>query len=228
MKKLFILTASLLVMAITMSGQNTATRDLGQFSKIEVKNGILVQLVKAESESAEINTQGTTPDNVLTEVADGVLTLRLEKTSFSRTKVMVKLFYKQIVSIKASGKSEISSSALMKQDSLTIDLESGAKVYVDIDIKFLKSNLTEGALIAAEGYAVRQEATVATGATLSLFDVESDEIDVKVTSNAKAKIQVEKTLVADVSTGGYLSFKGNPASKVINTSVGGKVEQYQE
>ncbi|MFO7657298.1 MAG: head GIN domain-containing protein [Bacteroidales bacterium] len=228
MKNLFTLAIALVLMPITAPGQNAHTRNLSAFDKIEVKNGILVQLVKADIESAEITAQGTTPDNVLTEVTGGVLTLRLDKTSFSKMKVMVKLFYKEIASINGSGRSEISTSGLMKQDSLAIDLESGAKGYLDIDIKFLRSRLTEGALIAADGYAVRQEATVATGATLSVFDVESDEINIKVSSNAKAKIQVENTLDADVSTGGYLSYKGNPALKNINTSVGGKVEQYQE
>ena len=68
----------------------------------------------------------------------------------------------------------------------------------------------------------------ATGATLSAFDLESDEIAIKVSANGKAKINVEKNLSADVSTGGYVSYKGNPAVKDINTSIGGKVEKYTE
>lgn len=228
MKTLIILAFSLLYSGILIKSQDTVTRALEPFSKIEVKNGILVQLIRSDKESAEIKTQEILPSQVITELRNGVLTLRTEKSPLSKSKVMVNLFYKELLSIKASGKSEISSTRLMKQDTLIIDLESGAQAYIDIDVKYLKSDAIEGAVISAEGYAVKQEANISTGATLSLFDVESDEIIIKVTANGKAKINVEKSLTANVSTGAYISYKGNPSIKNINTSVGGKVEVAEE
>ncbi len=228
MKSIIMLIAGLMYSFIIIKGQNNVVRALDHFSKIEVKNGIFVQLVKSDKESADINTQEIQPNQVITEIKDGILSFRLDKQPFTKSKVMVKLYYKNISMIKASGKSEISSNSLIKQDSLSIDLASGAKAYLSLDIKYLKSELTEGALISADGYAVKQEASVATGATLSAFDLESDEITIKVSANGKAKINVDKSLTADVSTGGYVSYKGAPTVKDINTSIGGKVEQYTE
>ena len=228
MKSLCILVAGLIITSSISKGQNNVVRALDHFSKIEVKNGILVQLIKSDKESADIKTQEIQPSQVITEIKDGMLIFRTDKPPFTKSKVMVKLYYKNVVLINGSGKSEISSSSLIKQDSLSIDLDSGAKAYLSLDIKYLKSELTEGALIAADGYAVKQDASVSTGATLSAFDLESDEIAIKVSANGKAKINVEKNLSADVSTGGYVSYKGNPAVKDINTSIGGKVEKYTE
>lgn len=228
MQKLLLITSIFLIAAASAASQNTATKALDHFTGIEVKNGILVQLVKAEKEYAELKVQEIEADDVITEISDGVLVFRYQAPAFSKAKVMINLYYKELLSVTASGQSEIHSTSLMKQDSLTVDLETGAKAYLDLDVQFLKSRVSEGAVISAEGYAVRQDAYAVTGATLSLFDLESDDIKVKVTTNGKAKLYVEKNLTAEASTGGYISYKGNPAVKNFKTSIGGKIEQYSE
>ncbi len=228
MKTLLIFISVLLFSAANVVSQETATRELGHFTGIVVKNGILVQLVKADKESAGIRVQEIKTSDVTTEISGGVLTIRYHAPALIKAKVMVKLYYKELVSVSASGSSEVSSTSLMKQDSLTVELESGAKAYLDLDVKFLKSRVSEGAVISADGYAVKQDAYATLGATLSLFDLESDDIVVKVTANGKAKLNVEKNLTADASSGGYISYKGSPAVKNFKTSVGGKIEPYAE
>lgn len=228
MQKLLLITSIFLFAAASVVSQNTATRALDHFTGIEVKNGILVQLAKAEKEYAELKVQEIEVGDVITEISDGLLVIRYQAPALTKAKVMVKLYYKDLVSISGSGQSEITSAALMKQDSLMVNLETGAGAYLDLDVQFLKSKVSEGAVISAEGYAVRQDAYAVTGATLSLFDLESDDIKVKVTTNGKAKLYVEKSLTAEASTGGYISYKGNPAVKNFKTSIGGKIEQYSE
>jgi hypothetical protein len=227
--KTLLMTVSILFFSVAkIISQDAASRALGHFSAIEVKNGILVQLVKGDKESADIKVQEIQAGDVTTEISGGLLTIRYHATALTKAKVMVKLYYKELLSMSASGQSEISSTSLMKQDSLKVNLESGAKAYLDLDVKFLKSKVSEGAVISANGYAVKQDAYATTGATLSLFDLESDDIVVKVTANGKAKLNVEKNLTADASSGGYISYKGNPAAKNIKTSIGGKIEPYTE
>ena len=226
MKTLLIIFSVVLFSALDAVSQKTATKTLDHFTGIQVKNGILVQLVKADREYAEMKVQEIEPSDVIAEITNGLLVLRYQGTAFTKAKVMINVYYKELLSIMASGQSEVTSTSLMKQDSLVVDLETGAKAYLDLDVKFLKSSVSEGAVLSAEGYAVRQDAYAATGASLSLFDLESDDIAVKVTTNGKAKLYVEKNLSADASTGGYISYKGDPAVKNFKTSIGGKIEQY--
>lgn len=204
------------------------TRSLGHFTKIEVKNGILVQLIKGDREAVLIKVQEIPINDVITEISDGLLTVRYQAPLFSKSKVMVNIYYRELKSVSASGKSEVTSTSLMKQDSLNVYLEGGARAYLDLDVRYLKSHVTEGALISADGYAVKQDAYATLGATLSLFDLESDVVNVKVTANGKAKLNVDKILNADASTGGYISYKGKPAVKDFSSSIGGKVEPYSE
>jgi hypothetical protein len=226
MQKPLIIVSVIILTAATAVSQKTATRALDHFTGIEVKNGIMIQLVKADKEFAELKVHEIEADDVTTEISDGVLVFRYQAPAFSKAKVMIKLYYKELLSVMASGQSEISSTSLMKQDSLTVDLETGAKAYLDLDVLFLKSKVSEGALLSAEGYAVTQDAYAVTGAALSLFDLESDDIRVKVTTNGKAKLYAEKSLTAEASTGGFISYKGDPEVKNFKTSIGGKIEKY--
>lgn len=226
--KPIMITAALILSFLSVHSQDNVSRSLDHFTGIVVKNGILVQLVKSDREMAEIRVQEIETGDVITELSGGVLTLRYQAPILAKPKVMVKLYFKELASVKASGQSEISSTSLMKQDSMEVDLESGAKAYLDLDVKFLKSKVSEGAVISADGYAVKQDAFATTGATLSLFDLESDEVVVKVTANGKAKLYAEESLTADASTGGYISYKGNPSVRSFSTSIGGKIEAYAE
>ena len=220
--------SAFLLSVIKVNSQDTASRSLDPFTGIMVKNGILVQLVKSDREYAEIKVQEIKTSDVITEISGGVLTIRHQAPPLTKAKVMVKLYYRELVSMSASGQSEISSTSLMKQESLHVDLESGAKAYLDLDVGFLKSKVSEGAVISADGYAVKQDAFATTGGTLSLFDLESEDVVVKVTANGKAKLYAEKNLTADASTGGYISYTGKPAVKNFRTSIGGKIEEYTE
>ncbi len=209
--------------------QNESKRDLGNFNKLKVEDGILVQLVKSDKESIEITTQEIETSKVISEMKDGgKLILRVDVPPLTKYKVMVKLYYTEINGIEASSGSEISTNSLMKQDSLSIKLISGAKAYLDLDIKHLSSKVIEGGVLSAEGYAVKSDGYTATSGTLSLFELESEEVVVKAVTGGKIKINVEKSLIAHATSGGYIAYKGNPGKKDIKSGIGGKIEQYTE
>jgi len=217
-----------LFLSITLSAQQTVTRTVGPFTRIEVKNGIRAELVKSDKESVEINVRDIEPSDVLTDLSEGLLKLSVDAPALSKYDVAVRIYYKKLREITGSGQSEISTAKLMKQDSLTVNLVSGAKAYLSLDIGYLKCKAVEGAALTADGYAVVQDSYTSTGATLSLFDLESDEITIKGTANGKAKINVEKKLNADSSTGAYITYKGDPGVVNTNTSIGGKIEKFTE
>lgn len=203
--------------------QKNEVRDIGDFYKLEVRNGILVQLVKSDKPSVKISTDANLSD-ITTEVKDGKLIIK----SIEKSNTSVEVFYTTITEIEGYNKSEISNSSLIKQDSLSVILETGANAYFDLDVKHLTSKITEGAVLTARGYAVTQDAYATTGATLSLFELESENVKVKATGNGKAKVYAENSLIAEASSRGYISYKGNPKTQDTKTNLGGKIEEYSE
>jgi hypothetical protein len=219
------LSLSLSLPAIT---QEPLNRELNSFERIVAGDRIIVRLVKADKESAIIKAQGIDASSVKSEVSNGTLTLSIYGQPFAKKKVMVTLNYVNLKSITITGGAEITTVSLFKADSLFVDIKSGGMLYLDADLDYLNCKVVEGGLLNAEGYATSQNIHVATSATVSSFNLESDTIKVRAVTGGKAKINVEKVLDAEASSKGYISFKGNPEKIDRIENTGGSIVVYQE
>jgi len=226
LKKLFLLT-SLILIVVNLQAQESVDRNLNSFSRLVVGDRVIVRLVKGSKESANIKVQGINASAVRTDVVGNTLTISIYGESFTKKKVMVTLNYVKITAITVNGGADVSTGSLFKVDTLTVDLKSGGMLYLDADIGYLKGKVIEGAILTAEGYATEQNMVVATSGTLSAYDLESDKVKVKASSSGKAKINVEEELDADVSSKGYISYKGNPSKINRNVNSGGTIVVYE-
>ncbi len=208
--------------------QESETRVLEPFNKIDVDDKIIVQLIKSDEESIEIKAQEIDIQRVMATVKDNVLKLYIDVPPYKYGKVRAILKFRQVDVIKVSGMAEVSSVSLLKMDTLRISARNGGKVYLDLDVKHLESKISEGGLISAQGYAVSQDADVATSGALSAFDLESDVVKVTAVTGGIAKINVSKELTGKVTTGGYISYRGEPEKIDKNIYTGGKIEKLKE
>jgi hypothetical protein len=226
LKSYFIAIPALLYSLVTAS-QSVDERKLEPFHRVIAGDKIIVQLLKSDHESAQVKVQGIDASKVKTEVTGGTLTLSIYGEQFTKKKVMVTVNYRDINSITVNNGSEVSTGNLFKADTLTADIKSGGVLYLDADLGCLLAKITEGGLLSAEGYATSQNVTVASLATLSAFDLESDKIKIKAVTGGKAKINVEEELEAEAVSNGYIAYKGNPAKLVKTANSGGSIVVYQ-
>ena len=208
--------------------QSTINRDLSAFSGLYVDDHINVRLIKSDKEHAEIKIKGVAADDLKTEVVDGTLRIYVYGNLFTKKDILVNLNYKELHSIEAINGSDITTTSLLKTDSLLVTLKTGAVLYLDADVEFLKSHVIEGSLLNAKGYATVQDIYVSTSGTVSAYELESDVVQVKATMNGNAKIYVEKELNAYVGSGGDISYNGNP--KILNSETlsGGTVTSHEQ
>jgi hypothetical protein len=203
--------------------QKDETRRLEPFTRIDISDKVLVQLVKAEEESLEIKIQRAEASVVVADVTDNTLKIRVEVPPLDYGKVNIILKYRNIDEIKVADMAEVSSVSLIKTDSLRVILKGGGKAYLDLDLAYLDSRILEGGVLSAEGHAVSQNAFVATSGALSAFNLESDIVKVKAATGGIAKVHAGKSIVADAQTGGYISYRGDPGDKILNSGTGGKI-----
>lgn len=208
--------------------QQSEVRVLEPFSKIDVEDKILVQLLESDEESLEIKAQEIGVQRVMSTVTDNVLKLYIDVPPYKYGKVRIILKFRQLDGIEVSGMAEVSSASLFKADTLCVTAKGGGKVYIDLDVEHLESKMSEGGLLSAQGYAVSQDAYVASGGALSAFNLESDIVNVKAVLGGIAKINVSKELTGEATTGGYISYKGEPEEIDTKVYSGGKVVKFEE
>ena len=226
-KKLLLSLPAAILFCLSLTAQEAVSRKIDPFTKLVVTDRVIVRLVKSDKESASISVQGIDASAVKTDVVGGTLSISVYGEPFTKKKVLVTLNYVTLTSIAVNGSAEVSTTSLMKTGSLSVDLKSGGLLYLDADIENLSSKVIEGAVLTAEGYATNHDIVVATSGTVSAFDLESETVKVKASSGGKAKLNVEETLNAEVSSKGYVSYKGNPKKieRIVNS--GGTLTVYE-
>lgn len=233
MKSISYFSIAIVLMLITLFpavavSQNTEVRSTGPFNKIHVDDGIVVRLIRSDQEKATLKISGVDAESVKTEVSNGTLNIYVYGQPFTEKKVIADVEFKNLRAMEGINGSEITTTSLFKTDSLDIVLKTGSSAYMDLDIGYLKSNIIEGSLLTAEGYATVQDIYVASMATVSAFELESELITVKSVTGATAKIAVESELNAEALTRGFISVKGNPAKRTTQVRSGGTITNYEE
>ncbi len=218
----------MIFISLTAFSQNTVNRNVGPFNRLYVGDRMVVNLVKSDHEAISIKTQEMSPENIVSVIKDNTLRLTIVREIFGKGKVYVTVYYKNLKALDVQNGAEVSTETLFKSDSLTVVLKSGGTLYLDADVNYLNSYVVEGSLLSAEGYAVTHDIVVATSATVSAFDLESEMVKVKASSGGKAKINVEKQLTAETASGGYIAYRGNPAIKNLNSNRGGEIVVSEE
>ena len=165
---------------------------------------------------------------IQTTVENNTLKIGLAGTIYSKQKILVDLNFKEIREIDIRNNAEVITTSLLKADSLSVTLKLGGSLYLDADLGYLKSNVTGGGLLTAEGYAIRQDIDVSSRSTISAFELESEIIRIEASSGGKAKISVDSELDAKATTGSYISYRGNPAKKNITASPGAEIVASEE
>ncbi|MBN2350387.1 MAG: DUF2807 domain-containing protein [Bacteroidales bacterium] len=228
MKKLRIISLFIIFLSASAFAQKTKEIKLNPFHSISVTDNVMVQLIKGTEESIKLSFESIEADKISTTVINGILSIKLQSPVLKDVKVRATLTYKNIKNLAVSSLAEVSADKLFQADSLFLNLKSGGKIYISLDVKYLTASITENALVSADGYADVQNISVTTSGTFSGYELEGEKVMVKATTGGKAKINVEKELQASVTTKGYVSYKGNPSKKNLDAKLGGLIEAYKE
>ena len=223
MKKIFIALFLLPCVLLNFTLAQEATPEKS-FHKIVASGKLLVQIVRAEEYSVEIKTMEAKEKCLINTIEDGILTLKLTSGSGCKGKVIVNVSCPVINEIEISGRAEVATGNVLTGDSLLVTMKSRGKAYIDLDIKYLETKISDGAMARFEGYALEQIVSISTSSTYSAWDLEGDIVKVKAASNAIVKVNAQEEIHAIAGSGAYIGIKGDPAKKEIDGKSYGEIE----
>ncbi|MBN1597169.1 MAG: DUF2807 domain-containing protein [Bacteroidales bacterium] len=195
------------------------------FEKIVIADGVFAQIVSSSDYSLEIKANNQSQNCLVTTVENGILTLKKRSKSTCTEDIFVSIICPYIKSIEVIGKSELTSKGILRTDSLNINVRNRSKVYIDVEVAYLKAELSEGSILNARGNTEFIKANLVTSAILSTYDLKANDAKIRCTSGAMAKVCVNNTLEAQTIGNSYIGYKCSPEKKIFDTSSGGKIEQ---
>ena len=218
--KRFILT--LFIIPSLLVSQEEINRNLGEFTKLSIYDGINVELIKSDENKVEASGENTR--FVVVKNKNGNLKIRLNvQKRFSGDRTMVKLYYKNIYSFIAHEGSNIFSKDTIKQADLKIKGHTGSRIDVPVELNSISVTSTAGAKITLRGTSTYLEASSATGSEINARNMVVEDGEVSALSGSMVDVRAQISLEAIARIGGVINVHSKTERITEKVSLGGSV-----
>jgi hypothetical protein len=223
MKKLLTIILLGALMAGTMAQERQEqVRKIGSFDKVKATKGINVTLIEGSTEQAEIHIENGSLNDVITELKNKELTIKMKTKIYKGVAVQVYLTYVKLREITAGSGGEINAENTIITDKLKIDAGTESVIILDVDVNALEASVSAGRIELA-GEVHSQVASAKTGGKYLAYELSSEEAIIRSNTGARAEVTVTEKLNATAGSGATVNYKGDPEKIEQKVSMGGKV-----
>lgn len=210
------------------SGVNRQTRKVSEFHGISVSTGIDLYLTQKNTQEVFVEADQDILEDLITEVEGGILKIHMKEKSWlqmnwnnSPRKVYVS--FTNLDQLKASSGSDVRSQSVLNLKNLDVDASSGSDVQLELNASEVNAESSSGSDITLKGKTTSLQVNASSGSDIDAAELQSERCNASVSSGSDIQVFVTDQLDANASSGGEISYSGNPAHKDINESSGGDV-----
>lgn len=210
------------------SGGNRQTRQISGFHGISVSSGIDLYLSQKNTEEVVVEANSDDLDKIITKVEAGILKIYVKEKSWlnmnwDKNPRKVYVSFKTLDKLDASAGSDVNADGVLKLDNLDLDASSGSDVRLELEANELSAESSSGSDITLKGNANVMQTSASSGSDINASELQAKKCTASVSSGADIRIYVIDELDANASSGGDITYYGNPKTKDINESSGGDV-----
>ena len=219
MKRLIL---TLLIIPSLLVSQEEINRNISEFTKLSIYDGINVELIKSDQNKVEASGENTR--FVVVKNKNGNLKIRLNvQKRFSGDRTMVKLYYKNLYSFIAHEGSNLFSKDTIKQADLKIKGHTGSRIDIPVELNSISVTSTAGAKITLRGSSTYLEASSATGSEINARNMVIMDGEVSALSGSMVDVRAETSLEAIARIGGVINIHSKTERITEKVSLGGSV-----
>ncbi|MBI3136800.1 MAG: DUF2807 domain-containing protein [Bacteroidetes bacterium] len=229
MKKNFLLSIVFASLATAVSaGEIEKTVD--PFTTVVVTGNYRISMVESTEEKVTVSNDDVniTDDKILITVEGGTLDIKIKGDTYKERDMDVTIYYKKVSHIEAKRGARVTLANTLKGDVIVFNCSMGGQVKGNIEAGTAKLKIANDGLINVTGTATLAEMEVSTGGTLAAGQLITESASAKVTAGGSITVNATKKLVATVTTGGTISYKGNPAEFEQSIKLGGEIIKLKE
>ncbi|MFT4015708.1 MAG: head GIN domain-containing protein [Agriterribacter sp.] len=237
----FLLTGSIL------SAQQTETRKISAFNKIDAGTPFDVFTEEGNEESVKLVLENIVLDNVITEVKDKILKVYLKKGNYKNIKGKVYITYKNLEAINNSGSGNLICNSDIKSGDFSIGLSgsgnastkkikakqfkvrksgSGKVEVSDIETEIAEISISgSGDLYIKNGYAKKEKINISGSGNVNASGVQTDECAVSISGSGNVDVNVAKQLYGIISGSGNIVYEGDAQVNSSNIAGSGRIRK---
>ncbi len=214
---------SLLFSVNTFAEELIETRQLEPFNKIVASNGINVSLRNSNEEKVDVKIENGLLSEVITEVQDGTLKIKLKAQVNSELSVLLVVYYKDLVDITTNKGACISTKDILITDKLNITTNTGGELRAEIQCKDVKASGFGVSTTSLYGWADRLEVKATAGADIFAKTLKSKNVFAKASSGSEVWVKPKNYLEANASMGATIYYTQKPEKINEKVTTGGEI-----
>ncbi len=226
-KSILVIISLLLISSFSFS-QESEKRDVDNFYSVTVIGNIRCELYKAEKPGLELIIKGTGFENIITENDAGRLSLRLKTNTSKDAEVNILVSYTSLEEINVQAQALVVSPEVLEAENILFTSKAGGKMELKLNLASLEAVVKQGGILVFSGEVKKQNIEVTTGGTYSAFELLACDSYVKAVSGGKAKLVARRIIDATANSKAFISYKGDPVSSSVKTSLGGQIDHNKE
>jgi hypothetical protein len=197
-----------------------------EFTAIKTSRGLDVFLTQGDDTILIVEADENLHDIIKTEVENGTLIITASENIGRADSKKVRLTFKNISKIKTTSGSDVYSTNTLNIDDLEISSTSGSDVDLSVNTENLICKSTSGSQISLRGKTNSLNAKATSGSNIKAEDLIASSSHVSATSGAGITVNSNKELYAKASSGGDITYYGNPNKITKSDGVSGNISKH--
>lgn len=199
-------------------------RQVSNFTGIEIGGSINAKVKLGNTESLRLEGDQEAINNLITEVKNGVLTIK-PKTKwndwfkkFKNAKITAYITAKKITSLGLGGSGSIDVEGTINSSSLSVAVSGSGNIKASASVTNFEGAISGSGGLSINGKARESEISISGSGTFSGKSFSVETVSAHVSGSGNVYIDVQKSIEAAISGSGNISYSGNPT---IQKSVSG-------
>jgi len=197
---------------ITGNGNvTTETRNVGEFSSIDVSGGLKVYISQASDHVVKVETDDNIQEVILTEVKNNVLHIKQEDmTSLRATKIKIYVSAPLFKNLEASGACNIiSENKISSQEAINIGLSGSSDAKLELSTPRISLDLSGASSVTLKGETKDVLVDGSGSSDIHAFDLLAETVNLDLSGASNADIFASKQIELEASGASNVRYKGN-------------------
>jgi len=192
------------------------------FEKLSVSKGWKVELIRAEENNIHISASKNLIPLFKYTLAENHLQINSKKKINNLQESVIRVYHtKPLIYYSTESGSQLISNEKVIGENITINTSSGSNLELNIKSKNTNISCSSGSLITLKGTSINLKANASSGSSLEAENLSVKSAELDVNSGANIEIDVKQSIEAKASSGGSITYSGNPSKKKIKQSISG-------
>ncbi|WMI67721.1 head GIN domain-containing protein [Mangrovimonas sp. YM274] len=198
----------------------------GDYNQIKISSGLDVYLTQSNNSSIEVEADENLQDIIITEVDGEVLKIYANENISSSASKKVMVTFNKATRIKATSGSDVYGTNTIEGDHFVLETSSGSDMELSLKAQSIDCSASSGSDLELSGSTTDLIAKASSGSDIDAENLSTQSSHVKATSGAGIKVNTSKELIATATSGGDVTYYGNPQKVEKSDNVSGSIKKH--